>query len=55
MLVGSTAVRMTKRQLYDDLLDHDVGAAVERSATLLDAAMGTKEYRDGVAALRERR
>jgi enoyl-CoA hydratase/carnithine racemase len=46
---------MTKRQLYDDLLSHDVGGAVEQAARLLDEAMGTAEYREGVAALRERR
>jgi enoyl-CoA hydratase/carnithine racemase len=52
---GPAAVRMTKRQLYDDLLSHDVGAAVDRAAALLDGATGTAEYREGVAALRERR
>ena len=31
---------MSKRQLYDDLLSHDVGAAVERAAALLDVADG---------------
>ena len=52
---GPKAVAMTKRQLYDDLLRHDVGAAVDDAARLLDAAMGTAEYREGVAALREKR
>jgi enoyl-CoA hydratase/carnithine racemase len=52
---GPTAVAVTKRQLYDDLLRHDVGASVEESKRLLDQAMGTAEYREGVAALRERR
>ncbi len=52
---GPEAVRMAKRQLYDDLLSHDVGAAIERAAALLDRAMGTAEYREGVAALHERR
>jgi enoyl-CoA hydratase/carnithine racemase len=52
---GPNALRMTKRQLYDDLLSHDVGGAVEQAARLLDEAMGTAEYREGVAALRERR
>ena len=46
---------MTKRQLYDDLLTADVGAAIAESNRLLDEAMGTAEYREGVAALRERR
>lgn len=52
---GPNAVTTTKRQLYADLLRHDVGASVEESKRLLDAAMGTGEYREGVAALRARR
>lgn len=52
---GPRAVRMTKRQLYDDLLSFDVGGAVDNAARLFDEAMGTAEYREGVAALRERR
>lgn len=52
---GPRAVAMTKRQLYDDLLRHDVGAAVEDAGRLLHEAMGTAEYREGVAALREKR
>ena len=53
--VSSAAVAATKRQLYDDLLDHDVGASVERSKVLLDEMMRGADYREGVAALRERR
>ena len=49
------AARTTKRQLYDDLMSHDVGAAVEESKDLLTRMMGTAEYREGVAALREKR
>ncbi len=45
----------TKRQLYDDLLRHDVGASVEESKRLLDEMMGGADYREGVAALLERR
>lgn len=52
---GPGAVATTKRQLYDDLLRHDVGAAVDDAGRLLNEAMGTPEYREGVAALRERR
>jgi enoyl-CoA hydratase/carnithine racemase len=52
---GRAAVTTTKRQIYADLLRHDVGASVEDSKRLLDQAMGTAEYREGVAALRERR
>ena len=46
---------MTKRQIYDDLLRHDVGAALADARRLLADAMATAEYREGVAALRERR
>lgn len=53
--VGPSAVTATKRQLHGELLDADVGAAVERSKRLMDDAMRTAEYREGVAALRERR
>jgi enoyl-CoA hydratase/carnithine racemase len=53
--VSPAAMAVTKRQLYDDLLDRDVGAAVERSKVLLDQMMGGADYREGVAALREKR
>jgi enoyl-CoA hydratase/carnithine racemase len=58
LLAGSTgpnAVTTTKQQLTRDLLRHDPAAAVEESIALLDEAMRTEEYREGVAALRERR
>jgi len=53
--VGPNALRTTKAQLYTDLLRHDVGAAVHDAQTLLDGAMSTAEYREGVAALRDKR
>jgi len=52
---GPNAVRMTKRQVYDDLLSHDVGESITESKRLMNEAMATAEYREGVAALRERR
>lgn len=52
---GPNAVRMTKRQIYDDLLRHDVGASLTDADELLRGAMATAEYREGVAALREQR
>jgi enoyl-CoA hydratase/carnithine racemase len=52
---GPNAVSMTKRQIYDDLLQHDVGASIAEAQRLLGQATGTAEYREGVAALRERR
>jgi len=53
--VAPQSIRMTKRQLYDDLLTHDVGASLTEARRLLGEAMSTAEYREGVAALRERR
>lgn len=53
--VGPEAVSVTKQQLYADLHRHDAAASVRESKLLLDRAMGTAEYREGIAALRERR
>ena len=53
--VGPRAVSVTKAQLYRDLHRHHVADSVSDSKRLLDEAMGTAEYREGVAALRERR
>ena len=52
---GRNAVAMAKRQVYDDLLSTDVGASVVESKRLLDVSMRTAEYREGVAALSEKR
>ena len=49
------AVTVTKRQLYTDLARSDVGASVEEAKVLLDQLMAGADYREGVAALRERR
>ena len=57
-LVGSAgprAVETTKRQITADLLRHDPAASVNESVELLDDAMGTDEYREGIAAFVERR
>jgi enoyl-CoA hydratase/carnithine racemase len=53
--VSSASVAVTKRQLYDDLLRHDVGASIEEFRRLLDEMMGGPDFREGVAALREKR
>lgn len=53
--VGPTALTTTKAQVYRDLLRHDVGAAIADSQRLLAEAMTTDEYREGVAALRDKR
>jgi len=52
---GPVAVSTAKAQLYHDLHRHDAAASVADSKRLLDEAMGTAEYREGVAALREKR
>ena len=52
---GPNAVTTTKRQVATDLLRHDPAASVSDSLHLLDEAMGTAEYREGVAALTEKR
>ncbi|MEO6123159.1 MAG: enoyl-CoA hydratase-related protein [Ilumatobacteraceae bacterium] len=52
---GPHAVAVAKRQLYDDLLRHDVGQSIADSKQLMNNAMATAEYREGVAALREKR
>ncbi len=53
--VGPHAVATTKRQLVADLLRHDPAASVADSLRLLDEAMGTAEYREGIAAFRDKR
>jgi enoyl-CoA hydratase/carnithine racemase len=53
--VGPNAVTVTKAQIYRDLHRHDAAASVAESKTLLDEAMRTAEYREGVAALRDKR
>ena len=47
---GPRAAAATKAQLYDDLLRHDPGASVTDSKRLMNEAMATDEYREGVAA-----
>jgi enoyl-CoA hydratase/carnithine racemase len=52
---GPAAVSTAKAQLYHDLHRHDAAGSVADSKRLLDEAMSTAEYREGVAALREKR
>ncbi|MGA9278102.1 enoyl-CoA hydratase-related protein [Ilumatobacter sp.] len=52
---GPTAVATTKQQLAADLLRHDPAASVADSKRLMDVAMATAEYAEGVAALVEKR
>lgn len=53
--VGPAALATTKAQIYRDLLHHSPAAAIHDAQRLLEAAMTTAEYREGVAALREKR
>jgi enoyl-CoA hydratase/carnithine racemase len=52
---GPNAVTQTKQQLYRDLLSFDVGESIEDSKRRINSAMGTAEFREGVAAFQERR
>jgi enoyl-CoA hydratase/carnithine racemase len=52
---GPVAVATAKRQLVADLLRLDPAASITDSLRLLDQSMGTAEYREGVAALTEKR
>jgi enoyl-CoA hydratase/carnithine racemase len=53
--VGPAALATTKQQLYRDLLHQSPAEAIHEAQRLLAEAMGTEEYREGVAALREKR
>jgi enoyl-CoA hydratase/carnithine racemase len=52
---GPNAVAVTKHQLSADLLHLDPAASVTESLRLLDDCMATEEYREGIAALTEKR
>lgn len=52
---GPTAVSNAKRQLADDLVHHAPADSVTESIRLLDEAMGSDEYAEGIAAFTERR
>jgi enoyl-CoA hydratase/carnithine racemase len=49
------SVEMAKRQLGNDLVRHDLAASVTEATVLLNQAMSTDDYREGVAALTQRR
>ena len=53
--VGPNAVAQTKQQLYRDILSFNVGESIEDSKRRINDAMGTEEYREGVAAFQARR
>jgi len=53
--VGPAALATTKRQLWLDQLHGSPAKAVNDAQVLLEQAMATAEYREGVNALREKR
>lgn len=52
---GPNAVTITKAQIYRDYIRHDIGSSIDESIALINDATQTAEYREGVAALREKR
>lgn len=52
--VSPASLRETKRQIYTDL-HRDVGSAVSEADRLLERMMKTRDYREAVAAWREKR
>jgi long-chain acyl-CoA synthetase len=53
--VSPTAATVTKRQLYADLLRHDVGNAIEDSKEYIGDLMRMPDFREGVTAMAEKR
>lgn len=49
------AVTTAKRQIWDDLLRTSPAAAVEESKDLIGRHMQTADYKEGIAAMMERR
>lgn len=52
---GPDAVRVTKQQIYRDLIRHDIGDSVDESIVLIDEATKSAEYREGIAAFTQKR
>ncbi|HSV79979.1 MAG TPA: enoyl-CoA hydratase-related protein [Ramlibacter sp.] len=55
LTVSPQAALTTKRQLYAELMEHDVGRCVEDSKRLIGELMRGADYKEGVAALMEKR
>ena len=53
--VSPAAALTTKRQLYAELMELDVGECLEDSKRLIGEHMKSEDYKEGVAALQERR
>ncbi|GAA1779967.1 enoyl-CoA hydratase [Pseudarthrobacter sulfonivorans] len=52
---SAESLHAIKRQVYEDLLRHDVGASVEESKELIGELMKRPDYKEGVRALRDGR
>lgn len=55
LTVSPQAALVTKRQLYAELMELDVGACVEDSKRRIGELMQGADYKEGVAALQEKR
>ena len=53
--VAPSSIAVTKAQLWHDVTHHDVAGSVRRSRELLDEMIPSDDFREGTAALRERR
>lgn len=53
--VSPASLRLTKEQLYRDLVSGDPASSVKDALFLLEETMGSADFREGVAALREKR
>lgn len=55
LTVSPQAALTTKRQLYAELMESDVGKCVDESKRLIGELMRLDDYKEGVAAMSERR
>ncbi|HEX2889632.1 enoyl-CoA hydratase-related protein [Vineibacter terrae] len=53
--ISPLSAAATKRQLYGELMERGIGRAVDASKELIGVMMKHPDYREGVAALRDRR
>lgn len=53
--VSPASATVAKRQLYSDVRRHDVRASIEEAKDLIQVMMDEPDYREGVAALTEKR
>lgn len=53
--VSPASATVAKRQLYSDIRRHDVRASIEEAKELIQVMMAEDDYREGVAALSEKR